>query len=513
MTTRQEGAGRSHRRRLTRVWVPVLATVALLAPLAWLWQASRVPASYSVMDMGYLDQGGVQTDPSVGGHAGHGGTTTDPNAGPGLHPITELVVDPSRRADVRVDLSAAAGPVEIGGQRLDGFTLNGVTPGPTITATEGQLVEVHLRNASVAEGVTLHWHGVDVPNAMDGVAGVTQDAVPVGEEFTYRFVAERPGTYWYHSHQVADPQVRGGLFGGLVVRPRTAPSGGHDVLAVAHTYGPVRTVNGRPGDLVVPASAGDTVRVRVVNTDNQPMPVWADAPYRLLAVDGVEVHEPGLVEGKGLLLTAGGRYDLAVTVPATGSARVQLSRATAVVLGSEGAPGGTGTIPDQPADRLDLLSYGTPASLGFEPASAGRHFDYRVGRRPGFVKGRPGMFWSINGHLYPNVPMYVVREGDVVRMRIENRSGQVHPMHLHGHHAVVLSRNGVAATGSPWWVDSLNVEDGETFDVAFVADNPGLWMDHCHNLEHAADGMVAHLMYEGWDTPFRITRSGGNQPE
>src|SRR5690349_14015280 len=147
---------------------------------------------------------------------------------------------------------------------------------------------------------------------MDGVAGVTQDAVPVGGEFTYRFVAERPGTFWYHSHQVADPQVRGGLFGGLVVRPRTALSAGHDVLAVAHTYGPVRTVNGRPGDLVVPASAGEVVRVRVVNTDNQPMPVWADAPYRLMAVDGVEVHEPGLVEGKGLQLTAGGRYDLAV---------------------------------------------------------------------------------------------------------------------------------------------------------------------------------------------------------
>ncbi len=123
------------------------------------------------------------------------------------------------------------------------------------------------------------------------------------------------------------------------------------------------------------------------------------------------------------------------------------------------------------------------------------------------------MFWSINGHLYPNVPMYVVREDEVVAMHIENRSGQVHPMHLHGHRAVVLSRNGVAATGSPWWVDSLNVEDGETYDIAFVADNPGLWMDHCHNLEHAADGMVAHLMYEGWDTPFRIGGAAGNQPE
>ena len=65
-------------------------------------------------------------------------------------------------------------------------------------------------------------------------------------------------------------------------------------------------------------------------------------------------------------------------------------------------------------------------------------------------------------------------------------------MHLHGHHVVVLARNGVAATGSPWWVDSLNVLANETYDVAFVANNPGIWMDHCHNLKHAAQGMIAH---------------------
>ena len=78
--------------------------------------------------------------------------------------------------------------------------------------------------------------------------------------------------------------------------------------------------------------------------------------------------------------------------------------------------------------------------------------------------------------------MFVVREGDVVRMHIDDNSGEVHPMHLHGHRAVVLAHNGVPATGSPWWVDSLNVRDGETYDIAFVADNPGVWMDHCHNL-------------------------------
>ena len=495
-------------RRVLRVWVPVLATLAVIAPLAWFWQASRVPDSYSAMDMGYLDYGGgPQPDASVAGHADHDGA--GPHAGQGLAPITELVADPRRRADVRVDLTAAAASLTVGGQALAGFTLNGTTPGPTITAVEGQLVEVRLRNESVTEGVSLHWHGVDVPNAMDGVAGVTQDAVPIGAEFTYRFVADRAGSFWYHSHQVSDPQVRGGLFGGLVILPRSQAPGPHDVLAMAHTYGAVRTINGRVGDLTVPAEPGDTVRLRVVNTDNAPMPLWSDAPYRVVAVDGTDVHAPAVVHGQGLLLTAGGRYDVQFAVPSDGSARLQLSRGTAVVIGV----GHTGGVPAQPTTNLDLLTYGAPAPLGFDPATATRHFDYRVGRRPGFVKGRPGMFGSINGHLYPNVPMYVVREGEVVTMRIENASGQVHPMHLHGHRAVVLARNGVAATGSPWWVDSLNVEDGEAYDIAFRADNPGLWMDHCHNLEHAADGMVAHLMYEGWDTPFRIGGDADNRPE
>jgi FtsP/CotA-like multicopper oxidase with cupredoxin domain len=142
-----------------------------------------------------------------------------------------------------------------------------------------------------------------------------------------------------------------------------------------------------------------------------------------------------------------------------------------------------------------------------------RRFDYVIGRRPGFHDGRPGMWWTVNGRLWPDVPMYTVAKGDVVVVRIENTSGDVHPMHLHGHHAVVLERNGTAATGSAWVVDSLNVLDGETYEIAFVADNPGVWMDHCHNLPHAAEGLVAHLMYDGWTTPFRIGGAQHNEPE
>ncbi len=464
------------------------------------------------MEMGYHDYGGgAMLDIGAGGHGSHGqgnGNTHRPGS-PRL--VTDMVADPAQAAEVRVDLVTRQQMLSVGGRSIPGFTVNGTSPGPEIRASQGQLIEVRLRNESVIDGVTLHWHGVDVPNTMDGVAGVTQDAVPIGSEFTYRFVANQAGSYWYHSHQVSNPQVAGGLFGSLVVMPRSGIAQQVDVSAIGHTYGGLRTINGKAKDLRVPARPGQRIRVRVTNTDNGPMKVWTSGSYRLLATDGTDVHRPTEVSDQSVTLTAGARADLETRVPSDGTAvRVQLSKATAVIIGPQGADA---PVSPQPADELDLLTYGTPAPLGFDPAHPTRRFDYRIGRRPGFVKGRPGMWWTINGHLYPNVPMYVVREGDVTLVHIENRSGEVHPMHLHGHHVVVLARNGMAAAGSPWWVDSLNVLAKETYDIAFVANNPGVWMDHCHNLKHAADGMVAHLTYEGFDTPYRIAGRPDNQPE
>jgi FtsP/CotA-like multicopper oxidase with cupredoxin domain len=498
--------------RKLRVALPILATVAIVAPLAWMWQASRMPAAYSVMEMGSLDYGGgAGLNPDVGEHGGHGeGNVHHHHSGP-ARSITDLVADPSEPADVRVDLVTRQQELSIDGRSVAGFTVNGTSPGPEIRARQGQLVEVHLRNESVAAGVALHWHGVDVPNAMDGVAGVTQDAVPVGGEFTYRFVADRAGSFWYHSHQVSNPQVAGGLLGSLVVTPKSGIAQLIDVSAIAHTYGGLRTINGKAEDLRVEARPGQRARVRITNTDNGSMQVWTSGSYRLLAIDATEVNRPTEVSDRAVTLTAGARADIEVQVPGDGSAvRVQLSKASAVIVGPQGADV---EVRPQPGEELDLLTYGSAAPLGFDPAQATRRFDYLIGRRPGFVKGRPGMWWSINGHLYPNVPMFVVRERDVALVQIENRSSEVHPMHLHGHRMVVLARDGVAATGSPWWVDSLNVAANESYDVAFVADNPGIWMDHCHNLKHAAEGMVAHLMYEGFETPYRIAGPADNRPE
>ena len=145
--------------------------------------------------------------------------------------MTDLRADPARPADVRVDLTARAGPVVLAdGRTVQGYSLNGSSPGPVVRAVQGDLVEVVVRNESVAAGMTLHWHGMSVPNAADGVAGVTQDAIAVGQTYVYRFVARDAGTYWYHSHQVSHEQVLGGLLGAVVVQPagRSAEPHGRD---------------------------------------------------------------------------------------------------------------------------------------------------------------------------------------------------------------------------------------------------------------------------------------------
>jgi FtsP/CotA-like multicopper oxidase with cupredoxin domain len=161
---------------------------------------------------------------------------------------------------------------------------------------------------------------------------------------------------------------------------------------------------------------------------------------------------------------------------------------------------------------VDFLSYGSPKPIGFDPDRADRRFSYRIGRRLGLVDGRLASWWTVNGRLYPDIPMFMVREGDVVVMTIENSFGSLHPMHLHGHHAVVLERNGVRATGSPWWTDTVDVDKGAKVAIAFVADNPGVWMDHCHNLTHAATGLAAHFAYIGITDPYVIGGPMGNHP-
>jgi FtsP/CotA-like multicopper oxidase with cupredoxin domain len=226
--------------------------------------------------------------------------------------VTALVADPARPPDVTVELVARRGTVRIpGGHAVKGYTVNGTSPGPTIRARQGDLVEVTLVNESVTDGTTLHWHGIDVPNAADGVAGVTQDAVPVGGRFVSRFVVEDAGTYWYHSHQMSHEQVERGLLGALVVAPAVQPAEtpAVDEVALLHVYGGQHTLNGAASDAAVAAASGALARVRVINTDQGTAAVWSSTPFRVAATDGHEVSGATEVVDHRVLVAAGARVD------------------------------------------------------------------------------------------------------------------------------------------------------------------------------------------------------------
>ncbi len=480
-----------------------LALVLLLGALGLIgraWWDSRVPGTYSVMDYGPTDFGGGSAD--AHGHAEAEGVSVASLHGPEGEP------------DRRYTLTARAAQVHLdGGETVDALTFNGRLPGPELRVRQGELVEVELRNTDVAGGVTLHWHGVNVPNGEDGVAGVTQDAVRPGGSHVYRFRAKQAGTFWYHTHQASSEEVRRGLFGAFVIEPAREPGRVLDLPVLVHTFDGTTTLNAAAGRHERTVPAGTPVRLRLVNTDSvRERLTLAGTPFRVAAIDGTDLNDPTPLTDTALDLAAGGRYDVTFTMPARPVALRAPRESASLVL----TPGAGSEPPDDDAElpAFDPLTYGRPAATPFDSESDfDREFMFEIGRKIGFFDGRPGRHWSINGHLFPDMPSFAVEEGDLVKVTIENDSGALHPMHLHGHHLLVLSRNGIDASGSPWWTDSLDVDAGDTFEVAFLADNPGLWMNHCHNLPHAAEGLTMHVAYAGITTPYEIGSEAQNLPE
>ena len=477
----------------------VLAAVVAVGWTGLLWWESRLPGTYNVMDHGATDLGGGAD------HTQHG------SPGRGMS-VAELHGPRDGSPDARFTLTARRATIELAsGRKVDALTFDGRSPGPELRVRQGDLVEVTLANEDVAEGVTIHWHGVDVPNAEDGVAGVTQDAVRPGERYVYRFRAEQVGTFWYHTHQVSSTEVRRGLFGALVIEPAGTPAVGLDRTVVAHTYDGIPSLDGNDGLQRLDLEPGTTVRLRLVNTDNSPHRFrLAGAPFRVVALDGTDLNEPEVIRDVAVEIGAGGRADLAFTVPESPAWLALGETAAALAFNTDrSAPQALAELPD-----FDPLDYGSPAKTPFGAHSAfDRRFELRVTRKLGFFDGRPGKQWAINGHIFPDVPNFHVAEGELVEITIENDTDGDHPMHLHGHHVLVLSRDGEPTSGSPWWPDTLNVEPGESYRVAFRADNPGIWMSHCHNLSHAADGLTMHVAYAGVTTPFAVGGEHQNEPE
>ena len=410
---------------------------------------------------------------------------------------------------------------------------DGRVPGPEIRARQGERLRVLVENR-LDEETTVHWHGIRLPNAMDGVPHLTQKPIAPGETFAYEFDCPDAGTFWYHPHHRSFEQVGRGLAGALIVEERELVAVDRDVVWVlsdwrmledasirddfgnmhdlshAGRIGNTVTVNGRVLETFA-VRAGERLRLRLVNAANArifALEFEGHAP-QVIALDGQPV-EPHVPEGGRIVIGPAMRADLVLDLTGRPGQRNRVLdtnypgseyRLLDLVYADE--PPLRGPAPPAPI-RL-------PANPLVEPdlAAAQRH-DIALGggmmgsMRSAIVDGRSvdlrtmmhdGLAWAINGvaakgHVLE--PLLTLERGRSYVLALANDTAWHHPMHLHGHAFRVVGRNG-QPTRHREWQDTVLVPARERAEIAFVADNRGDWMFHCHVLEHQAGGMMAVL--------------------
>lgn len=445
-------------------------------------------------------------------------------------------------------LRAAEGRAALVGDRAPPTAVwqyEGSVPGPLLRLPQGGVLAATLENA-LPDATTIHWHGVRLPNAMDGVPGLTQPPVAPGERFEYRFAVPDAGTYWYHPHLSTPEQVDRGLHGVLIVDEPDPPAVDRELVwllddwrldrqarivedfldfrDVSHAgrIGNTITINGRLADREA-VRPGERLRLRLANAANARifgLRFEGLAPW-LLALDGQPLPAArALGESEPLMIGPGMRADLIVDIPIAGDRwRVldvsQRNRAWRLVdlvaegraaAGSASGRARAGSRRDAPAPiapnrhaepdlreplRVNLHFGGGMMGRGLPPDTA----EARAARRKRRLEGHrePDPVWSVNGqaHLEHGAghPLeFVADRGRTVLLRLHNDTAWWHPIHLHGHSWRELARNGRPVADRPWRDTSL-MAPGERLEVAFVADNPGDWLLHCHVLEHHAGGM------------------------
>jgi len=412
----------------------------------------------------------------------------------------------------------------------DVWAYGGAVPGPELRFRRNETVQIAFKNA-LPDETTVHWHGLRVPNAMDGVPGLTQPPVPTGGTFTYTFASPDAGTFWYHPHVRSSEQLARGLYGPLIVEEDAPPRVDRDITWViddwrvgrdgkpsqefghamdmshAGRLGNVATLNGRDSR-EFQVRAGERLRLRLLNTANARIFAlrFEDHHPHVIAIDG-HPAAPHAPVGGLIVLGPGQRAD--------------------VILDLSGKPGQRAAVVDGYNRRntykfLDLV-YGpekplresplnAPARLAANPVArpdlsgAQRHKVTITGGAMGGAmraayKGREmdlqelaglGKFWAINGvvaHARVTEPLYRFQRGRTQVLEFENRTAWPHPMHLHGHAFQIFRRDGKDVP-APFWTDTVLLAPRETVEAAFVADNPGKWLFHCHILEHHAAGMA-----------------------
>jgi len=388
----------------------------------------------------------------------------------------------------------------------------------------------------LVEPVTVHWHGLRVPNDMDGVPYLTQPAIDPGETFIYEFELRDAGTYWYHSLFNAAEQTERGLYGALIVQERRPPDADRelvwmlddwsvddqgrldpfgDLQAAGHAgrLGTIITINGSM-DRIEQVRANERIRLRLLNAANARTfgLGFEDQTAWIVALDGqpVSPHHP---PSDRVVLAPGMRADLMIDIS-------DRRRSTVVIDDYfDGAHYAYDLArfdySNQPPARSvplptpDML----PANPIAEPRMAGAE-QHRIvfeggaigGLKTGLVSGkrwngrklaREGRFWSINGHVHDNVsfakPLLRMKLGASYRLELINRTIFEHSVYLHGHKFRVIMREGRAEPHRPFR-DTVLIGPKERIEIALVADNPGQWLLHCSVLEHKEAGMTAVIV-------------------
>ncbi|MBB4303954.1 FtsP/CotA-like multicopper oxidase with cupredoxin domain [Rhodobium orientis] len=410
------------------------------------------------------------------------------------------------------------------GPTSDLWGYDGKVPGPVIRAKRGETLRIRFRN-ELDEPTSVHWHGIRIDNAMDGVSGLTQEAVKPGDSFDYVFTVPDAGTYWYHAHNKSWNEVARGLYGLLVVdedEPLFAPeadisfvlddwllddSGRFDAASLGNMMdwshggrtGNRLTVNGvsRP-DVVV--ETGRWYRIRLVNACNSRI-LYFD-PNRIgakvIAYDGQPVGEARKLGYSPHLIGPAQRVDLVLTFNRPGAVPISLETEDKpypfatfrVAKGREAAP----ALPAIPAPGLPVpdLAAAKHFKLLMEGGAMGRigHLTYEGKPITRQVMMQTRRMWGFNGITnFPDEPFFSVRRGETVVIDTVNQTAFPHAMHTHGHHFQVIDRSGSEVAETPWR-DTFLIGPEQTTRIAFVADNPGKWLYHCHMLEHAAAGMT-----------------------
>ncbi|MEM6550076.1 MAG: multicopper oxidase family protein [Pseudomonadota bacterium] len=408
-------------------------------------------------------------------------------------------------------------------------------PPPALRVRQDETFEADVTN-TLPDFTAMHWHGIRVPNGMDGVPYLTQIPIGQDETFRYAFTPTDAGTYWYHPHCMTMDQMARGLTGILVVEEAEDPGFDDDLAlnlrdfrvgrdgqlleaqwtargaARAGTFGALMTANWEV-EPAYPAPAGGLLRFRLAATD--PTRIYkifltnaggADGQPvtgRVIAMDGHPVREPvpWPTAEKPLFLSPGQRADLALQVPAEEGREVLLiterpgAPRTLARLIAKGPDTGRrlaeiGPLPPNPVSEPDLESAAVQEFVfGWSPEKSASNNG---------VCGTLGYtFWSINripwpGDAAPSTgPLATLKLGGSYILRLRNESPNDHPIHLHGLTFRPLRSNRRQIRGN--WTDTALLLREETMDVALVADNPGDWAFHCHVIEHQKTGLAGYI--------------------